>query len=63
MPMKFRDSKNALAALALVALATSEAPARADDTAAEIRALKEQFKLLQPLKERMKARMGYFSAT
>ncbi len=38
----------------LVALATPQASARADDTAAEIRALKEQLKQLLPLKERLK---------
>lgn len=46
--------KKALTAILLVSLAIPQARARADDTAAEIRALKEQLKLLQPLTARLK---------
>ncbi len=54
MPMKLRDKKKALAAIALVALATPQATARADDIGAEIRLLKARVKQLEPLKEQLK---------
>jgi hypothetical protein len=48
MRMKLRDKKKALAAGALVALATFQTgAARADDTAAEIRFLKARLKHLE----------------
>ena len=45
--MKTRNAKYALAAMTLGALAAYSVPARADDTAAEIRALKAKLKLLE----------------
>jgi phosphate-selective porin OprO and OprP len=52
--MKLRDNRKAAAALALAALATPQAAARAEDVAAEIRQLKEAVKQLEPLKARLK---------
>jgi phosphate-selective porin OprO/OprP len=45
--MKMRNKTKAFAAMALVALATPQATARADDIAAEIRLLKARLKLLE----------------
>src|ERR1700731_4331353 len=45
--MKLRDKKKVLVATALVALATPQATARADDTAAEIRLLKARLRQLE----------------
>src|ERR1700736_4183960 len=46
-PMKLRDKKKAIAAVAVLAFAASKARARADSTAAEIRFLKSRLKLLE----------------
>src|SRR5438309_6930194 len=46
-PMKLRDKKKAFMAVAVVALASPQVAARADDTAAEIRFLKARLKLLE----------------
>ncbi len=53
-PMKLRNKKKALAAMSLVAFVTSQATARADDIAAEIRLLKARVKQLEPLKQQLK---------
>jgi phosphate-selective porin OprO/OprP len=52
--MKLRGKKKVLVATALVALATPQATARADDIAAEIRLLKARVRQLEPLKEQLK---------
>jgi phosphate-selective porin OprO/OprP len=52
--MKLQNKRKLVAAVALTALATPLAAARADDIAAEIRELKEQVKQLEPLKARIK---------
>jgi transposase-like protein len=52
--MKLQNKRKLAAAVALTALTTPLAAARADDIAAEIRELKEQVKQLEPLKARLK---------
>jgi phosphate-selective porin OprO and OprP len=52
--MELRNKKKALIAMSLLAFVTSQASARADDIAAEIRLLKARMKQLEPLKQQLK---------
>ena len=54
MPMKLRDNKKTLAAVAVAAFVTHPGGARAEDVTVEIRELKQAVKQLEPLKERLK---------